>query len=128
MYNRYIGNTGKYYRVEDVSDYGHRPVHDPPPDRGKDRDSDRARDRDREKPGGDGKWNPKSFAKSFPDFSENLRHTIKDKMPAGIDIGDILLILVLLFLFLEGEDDEMLIILVILIIMWVGPLFIKDKS
>jgi len=124
MYNRYIGNTGKYYRVEDINDNindnrnqppaSHRETVPPPPPPHRDKE--------------EVKSDSKSFLKSFPEFSENLRHTVKDKMPAGIDIGDILLVLILLFLFLEEGDDEMLIVLVILIIMWVMPLFGKDKK
>ena len=58
----------------------------------------------------------------------NLRHTLRDKLPEGLDLGDILLVLVLLYLFIEGDDDDMLIILGVLLFTWLRPLFQKNEE
>lgn len=116
VYNRYIGNTGKYYRVEDRPQTG--------PDSG---GSGQRRQPSRPPPEPTPPPEPvekktkldvKKLAESIPEWSGKFRHVIKSNMPAGIDCGDILLILILLFLFIEDEDDDMLLVLILLIGMW----------
>ena len=209
MYNRYIGNTGKFYRVEDVDAV---PAAPPPsePDRGvvlrtmeevrqwetaQSRNQARQEDEPRQRidiprefhqespnypqqqpefrhappdyPPQQPEFRhaPPDYPPQQPEFDENqprerfqtappppppppgpeesaskfdlgkmfqlpgsLRQTVRDWLPAGLDLGDILLILVLLYLFLEGEDDDMLIILGILLFTWIRPLFQKGEE
>ena len=120
MYNRYMGNTGKFVRVEEAGDL--RPdvpvipqeAQAPPP-------SPAWR-----VPLGEEKPPPlltsekaKFDLGAVGKVPEGLRGALKDRLPEVIDLGDILLVLVLLYLFLEGEEDEMLIVLGVLIFMWV---------
>jgi len=156
MYNRYIGNTGKFYRVEDVDDLRPAapvvPLIEPdrrtesvPPERGWEQmpppptwnpppsppPDSRPPDQDkrRETP----PLPPLAEEKAKFDMGAiwnmpgNLRGSLQNKLPERIDLGDILLVLVLLYLFLEGEEDEMLIVLGILIVMWIWPLFGKEE-
>ena len=175
MYNRYIGNTGKFYRVEDVDAF---PL--PPPEPNPDRREvlrsmeevrkweeaqirteapphvpplperpqpppqpeppppyyppDTPRDEKKEPPHAPPPPPPNPEEASKFDFGKvfqmpgTLRQTVRDWLPAGLDLGDILLVLVLLYLFLEGDDDDMLIILGILLFTWIRPLFKKEEE
>lgn len=144
MYNRYIGNTGRYYRVDDVDDT----MPAPEPESAPEPDPSPTPPNEDQHPLAEVqeaiheeavsppsieepeekkkklKFEPEKIAK----VPENLRGLIKNHMPEGLDLGDILLVLVLLFLFIENDDDEVLIVLIILVFMWVKPLLIKDED
>ena len=146
MYNRYFGNTGRYVRVEDIED---RPS-DPPvlpvtpsaphlsetpelppmePSVWQSLLSGLGGKKEGRDAGGGVPYKERmkfDFG-AILDAPANLRGTIKDRLPAAIDFGDILLVLVLLYLFLEEEEDEMLVVLGILLVLWVLPLFGKDS-
>ena len=163
MYNRYIGNTGKFYRVEDVDDIPkilpapasepdrrevlrsweevrqweavqEREDNAPPPP--KEAASERATPPPPAYSKGEG---PRGKAPPPPEKAPQeplskfhlgkmlqmpgtLRHSLREKLPAGLDLGDVLLVLVLFYLFLEGDDDDMLIVLGILLFTWLKPL------
>jgi len=135
MYNRYIGNTGKFYRVEEEHDLlpdipviPQEPQTPPPvsawrPPAGADIPMPR-----QELPPPPVEEKSKFDLGAMFNVPSSLRGTLKDRLPEAIDFGDILLVLVLLYLFLEGEEDEMLIILGVLIFMWVWPLFGKEDD
>lgn len=152
MYNRYIGNTGKYYRVEDVDDIKASQVLPPqvqkspsviPPQPEPENEYEPQVNPDEGKPP-EGvypfpppdkpakKEKKKKKLTLEPEKLEqipgNLRGLIKDHLPKSIDLGDILLVLTLLFLFIENEDDEVLLVLIILIFIWIKPLLIKDEK
>lgn len=100
MYNRYIGNTGKYTKVEEPSD--------------------RRQTYQESKPSFESKpqnHNPISStlqaAKSIlpHGLADGLKGVLKGILPDTIEIGDLLLILILLLLYIEKEDEEILIIL-----------------
>lgn len=143
MYNRYIGNTGKYYRVEDIDDISKasEPVYtvpEPPAPHVEEEplpiNPDSEEHMKETAPSHSSNKDEKKKRKiSFePEKIEqipgNLRGLIKNHLPESIDLGDILLVLVLLFLFIENDDDEVLLVLIILIFMWVKPLLIKDDD
>ncbi|MCL2828743.1 MAG: hypothetical protein FWD99_08425 [Oscillospiraceae bacterium] len=126
MYNRYIGNTGKFYRVEDMDDIRSEPPPPPPVSPEPEPTEDR---RQNEAPPPEAEAEkPKFDLNALFHLPGNLRRGIRDKLPGGIDLGDILLILVLIYLFLEGDDDDMLIILGVLIFIWVRPLLKKEEE
>ena len=112
MYNRYIGNTGKFYRVDDSSlpeiDARHYP--------------ETRQENDIPQPSTfHAAASPKPHAPlptAFPrkELVGSLRGILGSFIPDGMDIGDLLLILVLLLLYLEKEDEEILIILSVLIL------------
>ena len=132
MYNRYIGNTGKFVRVEDAPVYNHpyagqthaqpSPPAPPPP-----------LPAEKNNPplggllsglgnlfGGSGKGlfggsGGGLFGGSGGGMFSGL-HGMLDNLPFGLDIGDVLLFLLLLFLFLESGDEEFIIILAIIAI------------
>ena len=140
MYNRYIGNTGKFYRVEDpepeqgapprlgVPPFRElpplpvwEPVPPPPPDVG------------RGVPPSSPPLSSKDEGAKFDmgamfNMPGTLRETLRDKLPERLDLGDLLLVIVLIYLFLEGDDDDMLIILGVLLFTWIWPLFKKDDE
>lgn len=103
MYNRYIGNTGKFYRVEDSGDKKsssipisepNTPLHSPV------------------------KSSARKSGGVLPfGLSDGLKGLLKGILPEKIDIGDLLLILILLLLYIEKEDEDVLILLGALIIM-----------
>jgi len=132
VYNRYIGNTGKFVRVEEEGDLRPNvPVIPVEPQTPPPQPAWRV-----PAAGGDVKIPPAPTSEekakfnlgAMLDMPGNLRGALKDRLPEAFDLGDILLVLVLLYLFLEGEEDEMLIILGVLIFMWVWPLFGKGES
>ena len=157
MYNRYIGNTGKFYRVEDAEPFpSPHALSEPETDRREvlrswedirqweqtqAREEPRPQEEPREEvppekpppppppPPSEAEERESKFdlGKVFqaPNY---LRQTVRDYLPAGLDLGDILLVLVLLYLFLEGDDDDMLIILGILLFTWIRPLFKKEEE
>lgn len=103
MYNRYIGNTGKYYQVHEAHDRLQpekrpekqpykQPHHEPQPV-------------------------PEQTVK--PPFAKKggLENILKSLLPngvGGIDTGDILLLLILFLLWRESEDEDFLIILIVI--------------
>ena len=104
VFNRYIGNTGKYYRIDDENHTNN----DSPRDRGE--------------PISPTAISPASMHKSAihrpaprNNPVESLKRILGGVMPKGTDVGDLLLILILLLLYLEKEDEEILIILSVLI-------------
>jgi len=111
VYNRYIGNTGKVYRIDDSSlpeiDARHYPA-PPEPDIPPSAPIHSTPRRNQ------------SSAMPFPfpgkELADSLRGILGSFMPDGMDISDLLLILVLLLLYLEKEDEEILIILSVLIL------------
>ena len=109
MYNRYIGNTGKFYRVDD--DIPDRPAS--PPTTGRENRSEVHHNSS-----GDNRTSQhRSSLFSQPELLGNIKGLLNGILPEGMDIGDLLLILVLLLLYLEKEDEEILIILSVLIFM-----------
>lgn len=111
MYNRYIGNTGKFYRVNDdelpVRD-DHQFTPQPAPIHA-------AEQPPQNTPHIRSAVSAHSY--SPPDLTVSLKKLLSGILPVGMDIGDLLLILVLLLLYLEKEDEEILIILSVLIFM-----------
>ena len=110
MYNRYIGNTGKYYRVDD------------------DRHSDTRVNMQMPITSTDSLDSPCSIPVNNTISRQSRTHSVLPNnpvgsirklvgnfLPKGTEIGDLLLILVLLLLYLEKEDEEILIILSVLI-------------
>lgn len=128
MYNRYIGNTGKFVRVNDGQPFDKERTHPfrgqmpsaplppgpaPPPSNLK----------NSAPPGGlfgglgkglfDG-LGKGLFGGSGKSLLGGLGKGINDifgNLPFGLDVGDILLFLLLLFFFLESGDEEFIIIL-----------------
>jgi hypothetical protein len=103
MYNRYVGNTGKFYRVDEPGDQrpagpsispntGRSPVYNPA-----------------------SLLTAQSGSLLPHGLTEGLKGMLKGFLPAKMEVGDLLLILVLLLLYLEKEDEEILIILAALI-------------
>ena len=133
MYNRYIGNTGKFVRVEEEHDlYPETPVlppeYEPPPPAFTWRAPVGGDTVKQELPPPIASEKAKFDLGAVFNMPSSLRGTLKDRLPEAIDLGDILLVLALLYLFLEGEEDEMLIILGVLVFMWIWPLFGKDED
>jgi len=145
LYNRYIGNTGKFYRVEEMQESS-RPesaplppesplsqwIPSPPPPPLPEREPMWMPPEPPPPP-------PSSISSTISDLGAkfdlgavlnmpgSLRGSLRDRLPESIDLGDILLIIVLIYLFLEGDDDDMLIILGVLLFTWIWPLFKKDE-
>lgn len=91
MYNRYIGNTGKYYRVDDT------PQKAVPP------------------PVASQKTEYSTSTPTKPQTSKPakpLSGILSKIMPDSFDSGDLLLLILLLLLYNESGDEEYLIILV----------------
>lgn len=106
MYNRYIGNTGKYYRVEEPGDkIPPKPVSVPDPDYHTTAKAPNPISK------------PKGFFPNSRGLSDGLRGLLKGILPDKVDIGDLLLILILLLLYIEKEDEDILIILGALVLM-----------
>ena len=151
MYNRYIGNTGKFYRVEDAEPLRREvpqwePVSppesslsSPPPPPPKSYPPLPPPEPYHPPPSPPP---PPPVSAPAPLLREeaskfdlgavfnvpgSLRETLRDKLPESLDLGDILLVLVLIYLFLEGDDDDMLIILGVLLFTWIWPLFKKEE-
>ncbi|MCL2562836.1 MAG: hypothetical protein FWE08_02225 [Oscillospiraceae bacterium] len=146
MYNRYIGNTGEFYRVEETEPISVSPAPPewPPPPL--------PPEQSYYPPPPEPRWmapplppSPETEPLPLPeepgeekksrfdlgamfDMPGSLRGTLRDKLPERIDLGDILLVLVLIYLFLEGDDDDMLIILGVLAVTWVWPLFKRGEE
>ena len=96
MYNRYIGNTGKFYRVEDA------PVI-----------ADRAElhhERQAEKEARPTPQDRREIVKKPSLFGGGLRF-LDGLLPFGLETGDLILLVLFLFLFIESGDEEFLIIL-----------------
>lgn len=106
MYNRYIGNTGKYYRVDDAP---------PRPDG----EADGVRRDARREPAAPPQVSPPppasppaAAATVSPQVgADSLRNLLKSLAPSGVDIGDIILLLLLALLYIDSGDDEFLVTL-----------------
>ena len=90
IYNRYVGSTGQYYRVNE-------PYPAPSAPKGRNVTSPPARSEKRP---------PAEKADGLTGFFHSF-------LPAELDAGDILLLLILLFLYIESKDEEFLIILLV---------------
>lgn len=118
MYNRYIGNTGKYYRVEDDprnlnSRNQRRGAGNPPPRQNK--ETSPLKDN---KP-------PAKFSEGGG-ISSLLGGGINSLLGGGkFDTGDLMLLALLFFLYKESGDEELLILMIVLAAMLfdVGSLF-----
>lgn len=106
MYNRYIGNTGKVYRIADDEPPNKDTEHLPADTIIEHVKSNKCRND-----------SPFPFTESPNELAGNLKNMIGGFLPKGMELGDLLLILVLLLLYLEKEDEEILIILSVLIFM-----------
>ena len=108
MYNRYLGNTGNFYRTDGP---GQSPHPEPaPPDHQKNEPS-RVRS-DKDKTG----------------FLSGIVEKIGTFLPDGVDPGNILLVLILLLIYLEKRDEEILIILCVFVFMWLSDRKKKEGS
>ena len=98
MYNRYIGNTGKYYRMEDAPVTQRRetvPVQHAQP-----------------KPEEQYGYRERHDAGKKPSlFGGGGLHFLDSILPFGLETGDLILLILFLFLFIESGDEEFLIIL-----------------
>jgi len=95
MYNRYIGNTGKFYRVEEQLERPKKIIELHAHQKNTERSHTRTNPQKSTKPtlfGGGGK---------FLDFD----------LPFGLDISDLVILCLFFFLYLESKDEEFLIIL-----------------
>lgn len=116
MYNRYIGNTGRYYRVEDdapgpVPSTARRPAQAAPA-----------------QPPGHGSRGvqprhpeAKPTVPKLSELTSGLKGLVDGLLPDGVELGDVVLILILLLLYLEKEDEEILVILSALVFMGFRP-------
>ena len=116
MYNRYIGNTGKFYRVDD-DELPARDARQYPAQESQRERREAAPAAPAQRYAAPAHQNPFPFSFSQQELIGNLRGLLGNFLPKGMDIGDLLLILVLLLLYLEKEDEEILIILSVLIFM-----------
>lgn len=115
MYNRYIGNTGKYYRVEDEP-------------RGTRSQASRGTGGSAQSRSGAPPSPSRDEKPPVPSKGGGLFGGLLDGLGGGrFDTGDLLLLGLLFFLYKESGDEELLIILVILAVMLfdVGSLFDK---
>ncbi len=132
MYNKYIGNTGKFIRVEDhprvTAQNTGRPAAKPPPSLNPAHGQAEPQHPPAPQPqqskgiknkplfGGLGGGLSNLFGGSGGGFG-GLSNSFKgmfDHLPFGLDFGDILLFLLLLFFFLESGDEEFIIILAVI--------------
>ena len=113
VYNRYIGNTGKFYRIDD-DELPHRDARHYPPQTPQQQTDTRSYSfpQHTTQP-----QSPFPFSISQQEIIGSLKGLLSNFLPDGMDIGDLLLILILLLLYLEKEDEEILIILSVLIFM-----------
>lgn len=112
MYNRYIGNTGVFTRVDDVPPRASAPPRRSPAG---------AAPRPRAEIPPEAYNGPEAKVPFSPEiknkspllgiFGGGGLNGLFDHLPFGLDTGDILLFLLLLFFYLESKDDEFLIIL-----------------
>ncbi|MCL2402263.1 MAG: hypothetical protein FWC90_06430 [Oscillospiraceae bacterium] len=98
MYNRYIGNTGKVYRMNEPSDRTRNNIVDLYPKESPAQDSHDAvpHDHSRQK--------PSLFGLGSFKFLES-------GLPFGLELSDLIILGLLFFLFIESGDEEFLIIL-----------------
>ena len=99
MYNRYIGNTGRRYRVPEASDRA--------PGGGATSAGAAHRQERQRAPEPRG-----SAAFGVTNLAGSLRSLIPP-LPFGMDTGDLLLLLLLFFLYTESGDEDFLIILAV---------------
>lgn len=141
MYNRYIGNTGKFYRVEDDAppafqqSQAYRPQTPPgaypqPQRETYPRESypREPQGSPRNPPQADGHGRSQGFLSGilgsiFPNNDGHgkgqgfLSGILGSILPKGLDTGDILLFVLLLLLYNESKDEELLIILAALFLL-----------
>ena len=103
MYNRYVGNTGRYIRVDE------RPVeravvHDHRTPRQNEPGPFHPGEKQKPPPAAGGLL---SLLRPLHLKSWNL------KLPFGLDAGDLMLLLILFLLYLDSKDEEFLIILAV---------------
>ena len=99
MYNRYIGNTGKVYRVSEPSDR----VRDKPPPRRN--EPPRVEQPDNLQARGRRKLLPSLFG------GGGGAKFLETSLPFGLELSDLVILALLFFLFIESGDEEFLIIL-----------------
>lgn len=123
MYNRYIGNTGKFYRVDDRPHEQHEHAHDTPGEHDSRREPSQPQPRMTPQYGSPpirhAPQRPNNSGSLFnlPELVGGVKGLVNGILPKGTDISDLLLIIVLLLLYLEKEDEEILIMLSVLIFM-----------
>ncbi len=110
MYNRYIGNTGKFYRVDDDELLQHDTRQSPQEQPTAFTPVQQPRPQHRQQ-------NMQRLPFAQKELLGSIKGLLGNFLPDGMDLGDLLLILVLLLLYLEKEDEEILIILSVLIFM-----------
>jgi hypothetical protein len=135
VYNKYIGNTGKYIRVEDHprvnAQNAGRPAAKPPlslhqapqepipqhiPEKHAATTQQTKGIKNKSLFGGLGGGLGNllgGFSGGFGGLSNSFRGMF-DHLPFGLDFGDILLFLLLLFFFIESGDEEFIIILAVI--------------
>lgn len=136
MYNRYIGNTGKFTRVEDQFGSGRRqaqraapppahrpdgPAQDAPVPRPPNLPAQGAPVKNKPLFGGPGGGfggllGGRGSGGLLGGLGSGLKGLtgIFDHLPFGLDLGDILLFLLLFFFFIESGDEEFIIILAVI--------------
>lgn len=108
MYNRYIGNTGAFTRVEEADDMNRsraQPAFSaPPPPAASPKAS---------QPSGNTAFGLGGLLSGLSGSLKNVTGLF-GHMPFGLDLGDILLFLLLFLFFLESGDEEFLVILAVI--------------
>ena len=97
MYNRYIGNTGKVYRVSEPSD--------------KARDKTPARRSEQSRAPPPDNFQARGRRKLLPSLFGGGGKLLETNLPFGLELSDLIILALLLFLFIESGDEEFLIIL-----------------
>lgn len=126
MYNRYIGNTGKYVRVEEP-EHRQEPRHRPEPARHPGHTPQHPTvqheihhhepprpEPARAFPGLGGLGSLGNLFKKSPLFGGGHPGGLLKSLPFGLDIGDLAVLVLLFFLYIESGDEEFLIILAFL--------------
>ena len=124
IYNRYVGNSGRFTRVNDgpgtpgASSFGPRPgqpyqspPHSEPPNTGPPPGSPQGFGPPPDPPPFQG---PPPNTKPPGKFLGGLGEMLNGILPFGLEVGDLMLLLLLLFLYTQSHDEEFLIILVVL--------------
>lgn len=106
MFNRYIGNSGRMYKVEDMQQprSSFASAQDP-----------YSRHIRPERPPAHTRQSGGLF--SLSGLADQLRQSFGQLLPQGMELGDILLIVILFLLYLESKDEELLITLAAFIVL-----------
>ena len=148
MYNRYVGNTGKYYRVSEPDDHAYsepaarnhdndydydaRKASSEPEYRKRREERQDARGERRDRYDGDryggarkDRDDPVHGNKKKSSFFNlgSLKGFFESFQLFGLEAGDLILLLLFLFLFIESGDEEFLIILAVLAFS-----FLRDRN